>query len=342
MSGEHKVAGFLLGVCLGAVQFEARAQGSPSTERAAARNLGYAGVEAFQAGRFVVASEKLEKAYAVLPVPSLGLWSARALVKQDKLLEAADRYAEVMRLNIAGGDEAVQKKAQSDAHAELEATRAATPSVVIQLTGADASAVVIAIDGATVSSKLVGEATPLNPGKHRIEATWGQQHLTRQVTLQGHEQQAVPFVLAANIEAAHHTDAPVPAPETPVPAPEAPVATGSAPDAPGSTRGTLSWALVGAGATGIAVGAVTGVMVLSKRSSLDRDPACADDHNCPPAYSSKVSSYDALRTVSTVAFVAGGVLSASGIVLLLTAPRSGASQTSLYVSPSSVALRGQF
>src|SRR5689334_22914684 len=86
-----------------------------SATRAAARSLGQAGVQAFQAGDFAAASTKLEKSYQMFPAPTVGLWSARALVKQGKLVEGSERYQQTMRLSVSGADMAVQKQAQADA-----------------------------------------------------------------------------------------------------------------------------------------------------------------------------------------------------------------------------------
>jgi len=47
-----------------------------------------------------LASSRLEKAYVLLNVPSLGLWSARALAKRSLLVEAANRYYEVTSLQL--------------------------------------------------------------------------------------------------------------------------------------------------------------------------------------------------------------------------------------------------
>src|SRR5882724_10278109 len=77
------------------VALPAHAQDIDDATRAAARKLGTAGVESYQSGQFQVASEKLEKAYRMLQVPSLGLWSARALVKLGHLVEAQERYVKV-------------------------------------------------------------------------------------------------------------------------------------------------------------------------------------------------------------------------------------------------------
>ena len=80
-------------------------------------------------------------------MPSLGLWSARALAKLGKLVEASDRYAEVSGLPVGSGDANVQKQAQADAQVELQATQLRIPSVVIRLVGAAAGSVAVSIDG---------------------------------------------------------------------------------------------------------------------------------------------------------------------------------------------------
>src|SRR5688572_19691729 len=123
------------------------AQAVDDATRGAARKIGYSGVEAYQAGNYPTASEKLEKAYRVLRVPSLGLWSARALAKVGKLVEASERYLEVTRLPVSGGDEAVQKQAQGEAQTELDALSPKIPNVIVQLEGATPAEVKVTVDG---------------------------------------------------------------------------------------------------------------------------------------------------------------------------------------------------
>ena len=114
------------------------AQAAGDGDRAAARRLGYTGVEAYQAGHYPVAVESLEKAYTVLRVPSIGLWSARALVASGKLVEAAERYLEIGRLEPEG-DVKVQKRAQQDAEKELAVLNKRLPSLTIGIEGAPAA-----------------------------------------------------------------------------------------------------------------------------------------------------------------------------------------------------------
>jgi hypothetical protein len=149
-------------------------QGVDDASRRAARNLGVAGVEAYNAGDYAKASEKLDKAYQVLKAPSLGLWSARALLKLNRPVEAAERYQEVARLEVASGDVEVQRQAKVEAAAELERLAPQIPNVVVHISApVEPSSVTVTIDGVPVASALLGEERPVNPGEHRVEASRG-------------------------------------------------------------------------------------------------------------------------------------------------------------------------
>jgi hypothetical protein len=105
--------------------------------------------------------------------------------------------------------------------------------------------------------------------------------------------------------------------------PRAPVA--SSPGSVGLQSGwplqrTLGWVGVGVGGAGVLVGMVAGGVVLVKQSTLDNDPGCPDACRDRDA----VSSFNAMRGVSTAGFIAGGVVLAAGVVLVLTAPSSSA------------------
>ena len=307
------------------------AQTNEDSTRAAARALGYAGVEAYQAGNVDVASEKLEKAYSVLHVPSLGLWSARALAKRGKLVEAAERYLAVTRLSIASGDVEVQKAAQGDALNEVEALQATIPTLVVNISGADANAVTVSVDGAAVPPGLLGEAVPVNPGSHHIEATLGARRVARDVTLGLRQRERVLLELGETVQVENAAGPPAAAATT---QPAADVGT-----SPATTRRTLGWVALGTGAAGLVVGGVTGVLVLTKQHALD-DSGCRNADNCPKSLAGDVDSYNSMRAISTVSFIAGGVLAGAGLVLLVSAPR--ATTTAVVLSPRSIALSGRF
>jgi hypothetical protein len=309
--------------------------------RSAGRKLAQDGVALLQQGKIEEASQKLEKAYQLLQVPSVALWSARALEQRGLLVEASERYMEATRLEIKGERE-VQLQAQKDATLAREKLLPRIPSLTITVRHAGAVRPAVTLDGNAVPPALLSEEQPVNPGVHEIKATLGARHSARQVTLKEAEKKTEVFELDG---AADGTTASGPS------SPPALVDSSAAPPADtgarsSSTRRTLSFVALGAGGAGLAIGAVAGLLALGKRGSLEDGGSCRDDV-CLPSQRDEVESLDTLRTVSTVGFIAGGVLATTGVVLLLTAKPDEKAEHSgprlaLHVSPGSVSLVGAF
>lgn len=324
----------LLAGALSALASPAGAQEDAST-RAAARKLAEDGVAALQAGDGAKAAEKLDKAFRILNVPSIALWSGRALVKQGQLVEAAERFLAATRLPVSG-DTAVQEQAKTEAAKELEQLRPRIPNLVIRIdSGADVS---VSLDGRDVPASLLGEEHPINPGAHQLVARRGGEQKTEDVNIAEGERKEVTLrfdELAAT-----------PGARPPrVSEPPSSILAGSA----GSSR-TLAFVALGLGGAGLVLGGVSGALAMSKKSSLaDDDEHCRDDQ-CVYAVEDDVSSLRTFRTVSTIGFIAGGALAATGVVLLLThqspSPSSSAqrapSPLALRIGPSAVQVRGSF
>ena len=311
-------------------------QAPDEATRTAARALGTAGVEAFEAGDMVAASDKLEKAYQLLKVPSLALWSARALEKRGLLLEALARYLEASSMQVPGGEAAVQHKAQADAEREGAALKGRVPRVVISLEGAEPSEVTLTIDGKSVSSTVIGSPRLLNPGAHMIEVSRGNDRARAEVkAVEGKE---LPVLLRLeNAGATAGAVAPAEGASQPAEPPDAGNATGGG----SSIRPTLGWVAIGVGAAALAVGVGTGLSAKGKRSTLEESGVCVAD-SCPSSKQAEVDSLNTFRTISTIGFVAGGVLAAAGVTLLLTAPSKSGPSAALQVAPTSLELRGRF
>ncbi|HEY0464493.1 MAG TPA: hypothetical protein VGC79_09805 [Polyangiaceae bacterium] len=300
--------------------------------RGTARKLGYQGVAAYQAGDYRTASEKLEKAYGVLRVPSLGLWSARALVKLGKWVEGSERYAQVAQLGASTGNEAVQKKALADAESELSLLTPKIPSVLVRIEGASPADVRVQIDGAPIAQELLGEARPVNPGPHKIEGQRGTEQAVVELVLAEAEQKPALLRFQSLVAAT----------------PAASSATAS-PAVPASDSGSAglgqqrTWALIagGVGVVGVGVGTVFGF-----KSKADHDEAakycagseCTNDHGA-----SAGNDAHAAGNVSTVAMIVGGVGLASAAVLWFTAPHSSPQASArLGVGVGSLQIKGQF
>jgi len=309
---------FAFVACLSIASASQAAAPQDDASRAAARNLGYQGVEAFQKGDYRTASDKLERAYQVVRAPSLGLWSARALVKLGRLVEAAERYLEVTRLEVTSGEVAVQKQAIADSAKERDALLPRLPNLIISIEGADAGAVSVTIDGAEVPSALIGEKRPVNPGRHKLHGKSGSEVAEQEVSIAESETKPITlrFKGAPGEEPAHRAPSGA---STRAAAAGAVDGESTASSRPGSGQRTVGWIALGVGAVGISVGAVTGLMAMSKKSSIDE--FCRDNQCLPPAHDD-VDAYNSLRTVSTIGFVAGLVGAAAGVTLLVTAPRS--------------------
>ena len=300
--------------------------------RAAARTLAEDGVSALQNGDAATAVQKLEKAHRALQAPSVALWSARALTKLGLLVEARERYIEATRLPVSG-DKAVQEQAKLDAQTEGEQLLSRIPSLLVSVAG-PTEGLTITVDGKALPELLLGEARPTNPGQHRVVAKRGAEQASEAVTLTEGEHRRLELELAVAA-----------GPGLSVPA-DAGGVSATAPTKPGNTAKTLGLVAIVAGGAGLAVGGVTGLMAMSKQTALEDDKERCQDGKCLYSAEADVQRLRTFRTISTVGFVAGGVLAAAGVTLLLTAPRSESAQQSgqlsLSVGPANLRFQGTF
>ena len=316
------------------------AQQADDGSRAAARSLGTSGVEAFQRGEYQSASDKLEKAYRILRVPSIGLWSARALVKLGQLVHGSERYREVTQLENTPGQVTIQKQAQADAATELNALTPRLPSVLIEVEG-DTAGLTLSIDGAAISSDLIGERRPVDPGPHVIEAQRGEQRARAEVKLTEGESKTVSLHLGAAALAATTALA--------APARSVPPASNASSDASSAAAGTrssglgtqrkLALAAGGVGVVGIALGTVFGLKAKSK-NDLAKQHCAGSSCNDQAGVTFSDQAANA-GNLSTVAFIVGAVGLAGGAALWLSAP-SAAPTAQVGLGFGTIEMRGQW
>jgi hypothetical protein len=342
------VAACVAVACVWLAPVAARAQAVDEVSRGAARDIGYAGVAAYQAGDFKTAHERLEKAYALLPVPSLGLWSARALAQVGLLVEAERRCREVAQLPSSVGDGAIQDQARVDARREAASLSARVPKLILRVEGAPPDEVTVTIDGKGAIALAAGRSAAVNPGRHTVEGARGSVRVRTQIEVAEGEQQVAllrfpaegpaPEALAPGAVAATR------------PAGDVERAAGSEAALGGGAARTLGWVAIVSGAAGLATGGVLGAVALSRKSELDGNPSCMQ-HSCPSTEKGAVDGYDRLRIASGVGFIAGAALVATGAVLLFAARPSaearaakatGISGVRLAVLPGAAVLGGRF
>ncbi|HET6146155.1 MAG TPA: hypothetical protein VFH68_01375 [Polyangia bacterium] len=313
--------------------------------RAAARDLGYSGVDAFQRGDYALAHERFERAYALLRAPSLGLWSARALVKLGRLVEARARYLEVTQLPVSVGDEAVQRRARADAAVDAATLAPRVPELVVTVQGTPGRAISVTIDDMPLPAELWGHARPVDPGRHLVRAVAGDDRAEEEVDLAEGEYKTVALSVKApglardaDLSLDRHA-------ATAEPQPQRNAREGHSAGNAGVVR-PMAWVALTAGGAGIAVGAIAGVLALSMQTDL-----VCPNLMCDAGSEAKVDRYNMLRNVSTAGFVGGGILAATGAILLFAVPRPDpaghaeatvARRVTFVVLPSAVAMGGRF
>ena len=321
----------------------AHAQTDDAT-RASARELGYAGIKDYEASNFAAASDKLEKAYRLLTVPSLGLWSARALVKRGLLVEGSERYREVARLKPEGGDVAVQQAAQAEAANELEALTPRIPWITIEVEGVPPESVSLQIDGVALPPQQAGAPRPVNPGSRKVQGVSGDERIEQSAVFAEGERKSVVLKFAPRPSSA----APAPAPPSqpdgglviPPPAPGSPPA--AEPRRSSGGGRVLGFVALGAGGVGLLVSGITGIVAVGKKGDIDDSDSC-DGLRCNPEERSLVNGYNAMRTASSASFFVGLGLAGLGTILVLSSS-SGDDEpgVALGVGPGSAELRGRF
>lgn len=118
------------------------------------------------------------------------------------------------------------------------------------------------------------------------------------------------------------------APPKPNPAVDTKTAELAEPQRDGSTQRTLALVAGGAGVVGLAVGSIFGFVSIGHKNDAEADNHCDAANTCDGVGLAARKDAISAGNVSTIAFVAGGVLLAGGAVLWFTAPKASASRAS--------------
>lgn len=308
----------LVVLCL-AAPAAAAGEGNDADARTAARALAAQGAQAFEQHDFERALGLFERASAIVPAPTIKLMQARTLVELDRLVEAAEQYEETGRLLAVDPTNEAFRQAGAAAEQELELLLQRIPTLRVRVVGLVAAEPVdVFVDGKKLSAEQAAVDRPSNPGEHHLEARSASGRSgSRDVTL--------PEGAHVDVEIALASPAPASTPLPPAPPP----AVASA----ASTR-TLGWVLGITGAAFTTVGAVTGVMALKDKATLDA--VCKP--GCPAAEADTIDAWRRERTLSYVSFGLGALGLGAGAYFIL----SDRTPVGIALTPRRVALVGVF
>ncbi len=324
----------------------AAAFGQDSATVASAREIAKDGLAAYDAGKYDEAADKLGCAYQLVKVPTLGLYTARALLQLGKLIEASEIYLETTRLEVTGSHAAAQEQAQKEAAQARSALLPRIPKLVVRIDGAEAGEVTVEVDGQAIPTALLGVGHLVNPGTREIKGRRGDQAVVEQAELGEGDRKTV--VLRFGVEgpaAAPAAGGRAGAATKPAPTVgSSPPERGADEATEGNTQRLLGWIGVGVGGAGLVAGSITGLVAMGQRTSL-QDEGC-EGNACYTDQASDVDSYNSMRTASSVGFIVGGVGLAAGATLLLTAPshaeRAPTAGAGLWIGVGSAGVSGRF
>jgi hypothetical protein len=294
---------------------------------AAATALFDQGRNLMQQGKYAEACPKLAESQRLAPSGGTLLNLADCYEHTGQTASAWATWKDAAARANAAGKSDVEKRALGRA-AALEPNLA---KLAISVDPAsDVPGLEVKRDGVKVGHAEFGVPIPVDPGSHVIDATApNKQPFSGKVDVAPKQANATLTVTLVDAPQA----APTPTPETaPAPAP-APSPTSGTPEQPSSTwSGQKTAALIvgGVGLVGIGVGSAFGLIAKSKNDQALQN--CRTSTLCSQTGLNLTDDAKSAATVSTVAFIAGGVALAGGVVLWLTAP-SHASSTGLSVSP---------
>ncbi len=289
-----------LGLLIAALTPDAHALETEET-RAQARTLGYAGVRAYGAGDYAAASQQLEASYELLPVPSLGLWSARAPVKLGKWLAAEQRYRQVTATQLDPSAPAVQHAAWRTAELELAELEPRIPRLRVRVVDAGGGPVRVTVDGAAIDGANLGAPRRVDPGPHEVVGHCGAERSAVSLSLEeGQERDAVLRFSGCAALAASPLDAPAPTDPWRVPA----------------------WVAIGVGGASLAASGVAYFLAKHEYDALEAEGSCVDERCRPDA---DLDAYNTFRTLHLATLVTGVILGAAGVTILVLDPGAPAS-----------------
>jgi hypothetical protein len=230
-----------------------------------------------------------------------------------------------------------------DCEAWLEAVERSLPTLVFSAkdpAGRDLLDVRVTIDGQPLVSALDGQAVPVDPGPHtfRFEQADGTS-ATQQVLVKEGAKNVDVSVLLSRADAPAPRDAPRTSPQ-PLPPSSSPRQAAASRPPESHARTTVGLVVGGVGLAGLATGTVTGLLAMSSWNTAKNE--CPTYTNCSQQAIHDQTQTKGLGTVSTVGFIAGGVFTAVGAILVLTAPASDGTRVGVSLSPAGLIATGEF
>ncbi|HXK17055.1 MAG TPA: hypothetical protein VNG33_04605 [Polyangiaceae bacterium] len=293
-------------------------------------------------GKYAEACPKYQESYRLDPQLGALLHASDCLEKNNQVASAYASWREAAELAAQRSDD---RASIAQEHVTALEPRVSRLTVEVPR-AAQLPGLKVTSDGLLLAASSFGVAIPVDGGEHDIEATapgyrtWHHRVIVSRE--RANERVQVP-ALESDPNAAAETPADGAArPASPSSAPSA--STDALRPAPprdsgsGSAQAPIGYVLGGLGVVGVGVG--TAFLMKRNGKAEDSNNICPTRLNCPTGSAAQADALNSearsAQTVSMIAFIAGGVALSTGIVLVLSAPRSDSlgGRASLQVLPA--------
>ncbi|HEX6275732.1 MAG TPA: hypothetical protein VFZ53_21975, partial [Polyangiaceae bacterium] len=231
-----------------------------------------------------------------------------------KLASALGHYNEYVGWvsRLGESDRARHAERVALASAQVEALKPRVPTLELALSASAPAGMIVERDGVALQGAALGVALPVDPGEHVIVTrSPGEPEVRTTLRIELGEAKRLELPLQPKAPAP-----PAPAP-APVAEPTSRAAELEAAPSDGEAQRTLGYVAGGVGIAGLVVGAVTGLLVLDRKATVDEE--CVG-HICSKDGKRAADSGQTLAAASTIAFGVGVAGLATGVALVLTAP----------------------
>ena len=279
------------------------ARADDTDQKAKAIALFDEGIKEMKAGSFAKACKAFEASNRLLPDSGTRGSLARCYTQLGRIASAWTLWREL-------SDTAPTAALRADAAAQAKKLEPRLPKYTVKIT-APAVGLTVTVDGQPIDLSLDVQL-PIDPGTYAVEAA-APGRVAWQGQLTAIEGKTVEVEVPA-LEAASSGQVTPVKPGKPVKA---------AGGTPGRGRRIFGLVLTGAGVGGLVAGGVFGA-----RASSHNDKAkelCGEIDRCAPANleaaRDEIKQARSAADISTVAFIAGGAVAATGLILYITAPK---------------------
>lgn len=265
--------------------------------------------------KFTEACPKLEESQSLDPAPGTKYQLAVCYENTGRPATALAYYLEIADLAKSAGYKDKEKVARDKA----DALEPRVPRIVIEVPAAAPASMTVRRDGAVVDPSQYNRPILVDPGSITVEAeASGRKPFRSTVVVQGEGTRVLVPVRLQPIEDENKHEEPPPPP----------------PSMFGAQR--IAGVAVGvAGLGGVALGSVFGLQAKSSYDKAMKDPSlCPSKTACYPEGKKLVDSAQSDAMISTIAFAAGGVALAGGVVLFLTGGPKSPSPPSDNLAPT--------